>query len=579
MADCERRFVTVGSRQVHYRRGGSGPAAVLLHASPLSSASLLPLARSLTRRFTVIALDTPGYGLSDPLPLAEPRIADYADALAETLTALGLDRCVVYGFHTGAAIGLDLAARHPGRVAAAVLEGVLVPTGEERADLLAHYAPWFPPVWDGTHLIANWSRVRDMFIFWPWYRREESARLAVAMPSAATINDAVLDLLRAGEAYPLGYRAAFAYDAAPAVAALTVPVTVVADPDDPLSAQLARLPALPPGVAAELLGPDRDSRIAALLAAGAGGLPPAPPAPAAVPLPGRVWRDITPTPAGQLLTRRVADAPGRPLVLLHASPGSSRALEPLLLELGRTRPVIAFDTIGNGESDKPPWAAPAAADYADTIAAALDARGLDRVDLYGTHTGAMLAIETAVRHPDRIHRLVLDGVVIFDDEERDDILAHYLEPFEPVWDGGHLLRSWSVRRDSKLWWPWYRRTPDRHRPAPPPTVESLQRDVVEVLKSGETYALAYRVALGYPTRDRLPLVTARTLVCAPAHDVLGAYSAEAARLAPDAATCVVPADPAGLAELVGRFLDTGAMLYTRASTKSGGGEQGGFPSA
>ena len=558
MTDFERHFVTVGSRQVHYRRGGSGPAVVLLHASPLSAASLLPLARALAPRFTVIALDTPGYGLSDPLPPAAPRIADYADALVETLAALGLDRCAVYGFHTGAVIGLDLAARYPERVAAAVLEGVLLSSDEERADLLAHYAHWFPPTWDGAHLVANWSRVRDMFVFWPWYRREESARLAVAMPSAATINEAVLDLLRAGEGYPLGYRAAFAYDAAPVLAGLTAPVAIVADPSDPLSGHLARLPALPPGVSAELLGADRDSRIGDLLAAGAAGLPPAPPAPAAATIAGRVTRDITTTPAGQLLTRRVADAPGRPLVLLHASPGSSRSLEPLLLELGRTRPVIAFDTIGNGESDKPPWTAPTAADYADTVVAALDALGLDRVDLYGTHTGAMLAIETAVRHPGRIHRLVLDGVVIFEDEERDDILAHYLEPLEPVWDGAHLLRIWSVRRDSKLWWPWYRRTPDRHRPAPPPTADSLHRDVVEVLKSGETYALAYRVALAYPTRDRLPLVAARTLVCAPAHDVLSAYSEEAAGLAPDALARVVPADPAGLAAVVERFLDTGA---------------------
>ena len=326
MADFERRFVTVGSRQVHYRRGGSGPAAVLLHASPLSSESLLPLARSLAPHFTVVALDTPGYGLSDALPPAEPCIADYADALVETLAALDLDRCVVYGFHTGAVVGLDLAARYPGRVAAAVLEGVLLSTDEERADLLAHYAHWFTPTWDGSHLIANWSRVRDMFIFWPWYRREATARLAVAMPPTATINAAVLDLLRAGEAYPLGYRAAFAYDAPPALARLTVPVTVVADRDDPLSTHLGRLPALPPGVDAELLGVDRDSRIGALLAAGAAGLPPAPSAPAATTLPGRVSRDITSTPAGQLLTRRIADVSGRPLVLLHASPGSSRSL-------------------------------------------------------------------------------------------------------------------------------------------------------------------------------------------------------------------------------------------------------------
>lgn len=559
MAELRRHFVTVGDRQVHYRRAGDGPAAVLLHASPLSSAWNGPLALALAEAgFAAIALDTPGYGLSDPLPQVAPSIADYAAALAETLDALGIERCVVYGFHTGAAIALELAASRPGRVAAAVLDGVLVPTAEERAALLEHYAPWFPPAWDGTHLIAHWSRVRDMFTFWPWFERSAATRLSVPMPGEDVIDAAVLDLLRAGEAYPLGYRAAFAYDALPAIASLTVPAAIVADPDDPVSASLDRLPPLPAGVHSELLGAGRDARIIELLRAGAATA--APPAPPAAALPGgRVTRDVTHTPAGHLLTRRAGDgAAGLPVVMLHASPGSSKGLEPLVAELGRSRPVIAFDTIGNGDSDRPPWSEPTAADYAGTVVAALDARGLDRVDLYGTHTGAMLAIEIARRNPERVHRLILEGVVIFDAAERDDILANYLEPLVPVWDGGHLLRIWSVRRDSKLWWPWYRRTPDRHRPAPPPPVEQLHREILEVLKSGSTYPLAYKVALSYPTRERMPEVTARTLVCAPVYDVLKEYSAEAAALAQDGISAEVPSDWSERAAVYLRFLETGA---------------------
>lgn len=559
--EIRRRFVTVGSRQVHYRRGGEGPAAVLLHASPLSSAWLVPLARSLADRFTVLALDTPGYGLSDPLPLAEPTIPDYADALLETLDALGIERCALYGFHTGANIALELAARFPDRVSAAVCEGVMDFSEEERAELVARYAPWQPPAWDGTHLIGQWSRVRDMFVFWPWYARDDASRLDVAMPPAEVIHEAVVDLLRAGERYPLGYRAAFGYDPTPALARLRPPAAIVADPDDPLVAHLERLAGLPAGVTTQVLDGDRDAQLGDLLAAGAGtGAAPsaaAPPAPATAPVPGQVSLEITDTPFGQLLTRRIVDVEGTPLVMLHASPGSSLSLVPLMRELGKTRPVIAFDTIGNGESDKPPFNNPAAADYADVVAAALDARGLDRVDLYGTHTGAMLAIETAVRHPGRIRRLILEGVVLFDDDERDDILANYLAPLEPAWDGAHLLRIWSVRRDAKLWWPWYRRTPEHRRPSPPPTVEALHRDVVEVLKSGVTYPLAYRVALGYATRERLPRVAARTLVCAPGHDVLAGYSEEAAALAPDAVARLVPADPPGMAEIYAEFLDTG----------------------
>ena len=540
---------------------------MLLHASPLSSAWHVPLARALAAAgFSAIALDTPGYGLSDPLPLAAPAIPDYADALAETLDALGIGRCALYGFHTGAAIALDFAARRPKRVAAAVLEGVTLPTADERAALLERYAPWFPPVWEGTHLVSHWSRVRDMFVFWPWFERTEAARLALPVPGPELIDAAVLDLLRAGEGYPLGYRAAFAHDNGPAVAQLTVPTAIVADRDDPLAAHLERLPPLPPLARTELIGGDgRDARLVELLrelCARAAAADPAPPAPAVQARPGRITRDITPTPAGVLLTRLAAPGPEPaaallPLVLLHASPGSALSLEPLLLELGRSRLAIAFDTIGNGESARPPWSDPSAADYADTVAAALDARGLDRVDLYGTHTGAMLAIEIAVRHPARVRRLILEGVVLFDDEERDDILANYLEPLVPQWDGAHLLRLWSVRRDAKLWWPWYRRLPDRHRPSSPPAVEALQRDVVELLKSGPTYALAYRVALGYPTRDRLPRVAAPTLVCATEHDILREYSAEAAALVPGGTARVVPAAVGARAAVYSAFLSDG----------------------
>jgi len=567
VTDLQRHLVTVGDRQVHYRRAGSGPPVVLLHASPLSSAWHAELALALAAAgFCAIALDTPGYGLSDPLPIAEPSIADYASALAETLAALGIRRCGVYGFHTGASIALELASGRPELVAAAVLEGVTLPTAAERSALLRDYAPWFPPVWEGTHLVSHWSRVRDMFVFWPWFDRSEQARLALPVPGPELIDAAVVDLLRAGEGYPRGYLAAFAQDNGPALARLAVPAAIVADRDDPLSAHLGRLPALPPGVHSELIGGEgRDTRIVALLRElGAATTAPAPAAPVVEPCPGRLVRDITPTPAGQLLTRLVAPAAPAldaaaplppPLVLLHASPGSARSLEPLLRELGRTRLAIAFDTIGNGESDRPPWSEPTAADYADTVAAGVAARGIEQIDLYGTHTGAMLAIEVAVRHPQLVRRLILEGVVLFGDEERDDILAHYLEPHVPQWDGAHLLRLWSVRRDAKLWWPWYRRTPDRHRPSPPPGVEAIQRDVVELLKSGPTYALAYRVALGYPTRDRLPLVEARTLVCATEHDILRGYSAEAAALAPAARAADVPGEPAARAAAYAAFLD------------------------
>ena len=93
MTDCSvtRHFVRIGDREVHYRRAGQGPPFVLLHVSPQSSAFVLPAMMPLADRHTLIALDTPGYGESDPLRNSAPAMADYADALIETLAALGLD--------------------------------------------------------------------------------------------------------------------------------------------------------------------------------------------------------------------------------------------------------------------------------------------------------------------------------------------------------------------------------------------------------------------------------------------------------------------------------------------------------
>lgn len=100
-ARIRRAYVRAPHGLVHYRVAGDGPAVVLLHDSPRSSAMHLPQLEALSDQFTVIALDTPGYGRSQPLP-PEPRptIADFAAALAGTLVALGLERCPVYGFHT-----------------------------------------------------------------------------------------------------------------------------------------------------------------------------------------------------------------------------------------------------------------------------------------------------------------------------------------------------------------------------------------------------------------------------------------------------------------------------------------------
>jgi pimeloyl-ACP methyl ester carboxylesterase len=506
----------------------------------------------------VLALDTPGYGASDPLDLASPAIEDFAAATAATLDALGVERCSLYGAHTGAAIALELANRDPDRVSAAVLDGLPVYTDSESAELLEHYVPAFEPRPDGSHLVSLWASYRDRFLFSPWFRQELSTRRDLDLPDEDELHAGVMDILRAGEGYGVAYAAAFRYRAHPAVAGLAVPAMILARDGDVLTDHVERLPELPAGVAVRRLPAGRTPSaelISSFLSEHASGETMSRPPPSG-PVVGRVWHDYADTSYGQLFVRRSGEGDGTPLVMLHASPGSGRMLVGLLRRLATARrPVLAPDTLGNGDSDKPAWEHAEIADYAPVVAEATAALGLERFDLYGSHTGALIAIETALLVPDRVRRLVLDGVALFDEQETADLLSHYTPPLRPARDGTHLLFAWHFLRDQTLFWPWYNGTRAGIRWVDPIAADQLHAWCVELLKSGHTYPIAYRAAFSYPTRERIPLLRTRALLVASETDMLHASTHEAASLSPFAEAQTLPDDDEHAARMIAAFLD------------------------
>lgn len=149
--------------QVHYRlvRAGPGPVVLLLHQTPWSMHEYAAIQACLaTRGVSSLAVDTPGYGLSDPPP-GHPGVADYADNLVPVLDALGLRQVVVAGHHTGAAIAAAFAARHPERALGVVLHGVPLYNAAERAERLARPTPPLALAPDGTHLSDYYRYIRD----------------------------------------------------------------------------------------------------------------------------------------------------------------------------------------------------------------------------------------------------------------------------------------------------------------------------------------------------------------------------------------------------------------------------------
>jgi pimeloyl-ACP methyl ester carboxylesterase len=230
-----RAFADLPTRQVHYRRAGDGPPLLMIHASPGSSKQLEGKIAALAATRSVIAPDTPGNGDSTALPLPEPQIPDYAEALRDFLDAVGLERCDVYGTHTGANIGLDLAILAPERVRRLILDGIGLYPEDERRRLVAEYAHPIELDLIGTQYLRAFMFCRDQYLFWPWYETGRANRRDGGLPSAAALHDWTLEVCKALGTYHLGYRAAFANPVQERLPLLNTPTLLLTAANDPLA--------------------------------------------------------------------------------------------------------------------------------------------------------------------------------------------------------------------------------------------------------------------------------------------------------------------------------------------------------
>lgn len=156
MTAIEKGYVDAASGQVHYRAAGAGPSLVLLHQTATSGRMWTPIIERLADRFRCIALDTPGFGLSDAPPRPY-RMDEYAAAIAEAIAALGVERYHLLGHHTGASIAAQLAVDVPERVDRLVLHACPVGSDEFRRAKLEESTP-VPLADDGSHV--EWVRNR-----------------------------------------------------------------------------------------------------------------------------------------------------------------------------------------------------------------------------------------------------------------------------------------------------------------------------------------------------------------------------------------------------------------------------------
>lgn len=111
------------------------------------------------------------------------------------------------------------------------------------------------------------------------------------------------------------------------------------------------------------------------------------------------------------------------LVLLHPMPHAGDFFETIAPFLAAGRTVIAPDYPGYGRSDPYPET-PTIGVYANAVIDVLHARDTHgRADLFGFHTGCLVAVEMALRYPREIHRLVQVDVPFFSPEKREELLG------------------------------------------------------------------------------------------------------------------------------------------------------------
>jgi len=498
-----RRFVRVDGRGVHYLRAGSGPPIVLLHSAPLSADAETPLALQLAPERTVFAFDHPGFGDSDPLGSGAVEVGDAAEALRATLEALAIPPCPVYGSHTGGAVALELARRHPDRVTALVMDGVtLFYRGETEQLLSPDYTPEIEVRDDGTHLLTVWMNGRDTWLWFPWNQRTAANRIPdLALAEPEELHPIFVEQIRGFGTYKHLYRAVFRYDVRAALAELTVPTTFMAAADDPLFPHLDRLPKLKPGQRVERHPPWSPAYVEAVAGVlrGCAVDASAPPERPFRPSAGAVNRRYVDLPAGQVLVRSAGERRrARPLLLLHDGRGSSRTLEPLLRALARRRPVYAPDLPGCGASDPLPAAAPSARDYAGVVAASVAALELGDCDVYAVGAGAAVALGLPGRPGFGDSRLLLEAPDFYPPALARRLRERWVPALDPAWDGSHLNRLWLMLRDEYAFWPWF----ERGNPAAACAVDAPE-------DWRELHARAAEVIRSLPTYDRLTLAALR----------------------------------------------------------------------
>ncbi|KQP46297.1 hypothetical protein ASF44_24905 [Pseudorhodoferax sp. Leaf274] len=210
---------------------------LLLHQSPASARQFERAFQPLVQRnVRFIAVDTPGFGFSDPTPKM-PRVEEWASSFVAVLDHLGIERVDVLGHHTGSLSATEIALQFPKRVRRLILNGPFPVNEEERQKFLANIGRSHErgkPKLDGSHLLTSFQM---------------RVRMYGPDPDPQTITRIVVEKYQGLGPYTWGHDSAFVYDQAAALPRIQHPTMVLTNTGDDIYPMALRAAAARPDFA------------------------------------------------------------------------------------------------------------------------------------------------------------------------------------------------------------------------------------------------------------------------------------------------------------------------------------------
>lgn len=107
------RFIDIEGNQIHYIDEGSGPVLLFLHANPAWAYQYRNIIAGLTDHFRCIALDYPGFGLSQQAPQYRLTLSGKSRLVERFIQALNLTDITLVAHDASVAIGMGVVVRKP----------------------------------------------------------------------------------------------------------------------------------------------------------------------------------------------------------------------------------------------------------------------------------------------------------------------------------------------------------------------------------------------------------------------------------------------------------------------------------